>query len=289
VERKIFKSEHQQDEFDKYGYVVVPFLMEEELRDLKSEFQKLEPSDNFFPKPGPINQSEYHCTFLDDNLEYKKQANDLIRKIFGPGIEKYLADYKILTGNFYVKQPNMGIFEIHQNWPTTQDLDVTTLTIWSPLHDTNVENGTLHLVPGSHKLFPYIENLYYPAFFKEFEEELIREHLIPIELKEGEAIIFCDTLIHWSPKNKSESPRIAVQIETIPKEESPVFYYYDSNNPDQFEMYHTPPEFFETNTIQAFMKKPKGLEFVGRKENPNREISYMEFLELIKSRQKDFA
>jgi len=283
MKNQIFKDLEHQEFYDKNGYIVVDMLSEAEMTKIKEDFSKLKPSDNFVSSANSINKNNYHCTFLDTDKDYKKEVARVIAENFDKKLEKYLVDYKILTANFYVKQPNKGNFEIHQNWPTLEKLDETSLTIWAPLHDTFKKNGTIHVVPGSHKLFDYIETVHTPGFFKNYEKELIENDLIPLELKEGQAVIFCDTLIHWSPINNDVKPRIAIQIETIPKQEQGIMYYYDKDL-EKFAMYAVDKNFFIENTVEIFFSKPTNLKLIGYKENPNKNVDYAEFKRLVKEK-----
>ena len=132
-------------------------------------------------------------------------------------------------------------------------------------------------------MFDYIETVHTPGFFKNYEKELVENDLIPLELKEGQAVIFCDTLIHWSPINNDVKPRIAIQIETIPKQEQGIMYYYDKDL-EKFAMYAVDKNFFIENTVEIFFSKPTNLELIGYKENPNKNVDYAEFKRLVKEK-----
>lgn len=76
----------------------------------------MRPDDNFAP------DARNHCSFLDTNLEYKRQTHGVIQQAFGGHIQDVLHEFRLLNGNFYVKPPGTGEFQVHQNWPAVTDL-----------------------------------------------------------------------------------------------------------------------------------------------------------------------
>jgi hypothetical protein len=282
--RKVFLIEEDNQIFLEKGFVKKQLLSGPELEYLSKALPELTPNDKFDPTVNPTNDfnlSSYHCTFLDDNITYKRAVDDLIRNVFSGLIHQHLDNYSILTSNFYVKPPGKGLFQIHQNWPTLQNLDLTTVTIWVPLHDTDASNGTLHVVEGSHKMVGDIAAVGAVPYFSNIEDLLIAEYLKPIPLKAGECLIFCDSLIHWSPQNNSDQPRIAIQIEAIPTEEQAVLYYFNPERPEVFEVFEVNSSFFIENSIEAVINRPTGLKSLGTIKNNNRILDHAEFKEKL--------
>lgn len=281
--RPILHDPALEEELLETGYVKVPFLDADELATTTAELDRLRPDDGFEPDGTGLNRSTYHCTFLDTNHEYKQQAQELITRVFQPKIDEVVVDYRILTGNFYVKMPGKGRFQIHQNWPTTQDLSITTLTVWCPFHDTDEANGTLRIVPGSHKIVPDVSTPQRPPFFAGFEDELIDHHLVPMCLRGGEALIFDDSLVHWSSENVSDAPRRAVQIETVPAEVPAVLYHLDDYGPEpQWELYEVDDRFFIDHSIDQVIGRPNDLHRIALADYVNRDLTEAEFTDLLR-------
>ena len=95
----------------------------------------------------------------------------------------------------------------------------------------------------------------------------------------GEAIIFDDSLIHWSARNASDQPRVAIQALCVPRDATPVFFAKADDS--RFELIRTDSEFFLTNgpsDLQTRQARWKGLGFV---ESLNRPISEEEFATLL--------
>lgn len=249
--RNILFNDYDQEELINKGYIIKPFISSEECASLLDKFLQLNPNDKFAPSGNEnFTRSTIHTTFLDTNEDYKRKADELIREVFSSHIESLLNNYKILTGNFFVKPSGRGKLDIHQNWSFLQDVNDTTLTVWCPLVDVNELNGTIQLVEGSHKITPNIVTPNCPPAYNGLEEIIVNNYSKPISLKAGDCLIFDDNIIHWSGKNKSSSPRYVVQILCIPIESKPVFYYLDPTTPEKgFEVLEMDKDFFIENSI----------------------------------------
>jgi hypothetical protein len=275
--RSFFYDEAYENQLIEKGWVRSPMLSPDEVKEILDGIEKLRPNDGFTPDGlGQFNFT-YHCTFLDTNVEYKRAASDLMRRVFTPHIEKILVNYEILNCNFYIKPPGRGEFQIHQNWPALADMNDTTMTIWCPLVDADETNGTLEVVEGSHKVVPDIAGPTAEPFFKDFQDELVEKYLKKIPVKAGDALIFDDSLIHWSAVNSSDQPRYAIQILCVPKDATPVFFYQDQSAPDRWEVLEVDSDFFIEHTIMDFLARPAELKSLGFIPNENRVLTEEEF------------
>ena len=285
--KKIFSSQQLQDDFYDNGFVEIGPLDTTDIDKLVSGYNDLRPDDKFDPEVNnvnPYNTSTYHCTFLDTNINYKKQVQALIRKNITHYVEKYLIDYKILQASFYVKPPHKGEFQIHQNWPCLMDDRQTSLTLWIPLISTNEQNATVCFVKGSHKIFNNIESPNVPPFFENYKKQLIKKYLKPYPVKAGKALLFCDSIIHYSGINLSHTPRVAIQVTLIPVNSETVLYYIDKNDPSsKVEIFKVDPNFFIVNSIDSAINRPDQCELIDKIKNPNEEVP----LETFKYRLKN--
>jgi hypothetical protein len=276
MKRPIFKKEAHNKTYLEKGFICENLLNSDEVQSTLNQLLALKPDDNYAPnRPGVSN---YHCTFLDTNESYKRATNRLFKELFNPLIEKLFVDYHVWNANFYVKPPGAGKFEIHQNWTHVKDESTTSFTIWCPLVDTTITNGTIMLVKGSHKILPDIATMDVPYYFADFEPLLLSDYLEPIPCKAGDCVIFEDGVIHFSDKNLSDSPRYALQILIGPKEEKPVYYYYNEKQPDLgFEMFEITDDFFMKNSYLTFKNRPDSQQSIGFVSNNNKKITVEEF------------
>lgn len=100
----------------------------------------------------------------------------------------------------------------HQDWRYGQG-SLNAVTLWTPLVDATVENGTIDVMPGSHVLgYLEVEELSNPRRFSILPERLPDLPALPAELAFGETIVFSQLLVHRSGFNSSALPRISVQL-----------------------------------------------------------------------------
>ncbi len=276
--RKILKDDHLQKAFQHSGYVQVPMLEEAEVAALLSRMATLSPDDSFAPTNG---FATYHCSFLDSSKQYKRKAFELMKETFTPVQERYLEGYTIISCNFYVKPPGRGELQIHQNWPAIPDINDTTVTIWCPLVDATIRNGTIQVVAGSHKILPHIEAPGSPGYFDRFQREMIDKYLRPMPMPAGQGLIFDDSLVHYSADNLSDQPRIAVQILCVPADATPVFFLLSGKKGEQFEMIHADEEFYLQTQPNELGQRQPGWKSEGFVPNKNRVITEQEFGKLL--------
>lgn len=99
----------------------------------------------------------------------------------------------------------------HQDWRYGQG-SVNAVTIWTPLRDVTVENGTIDVMPGTHML-GYLETteLSNPRRFSIVDPRIDNLPYQPAELALGESILFSQMLVHRSGFNRSGRARVTVQ------------------------------------------------------------------------------
>lgn len=248
--RKVFKSHELQKEFDKNGFVQVPFISHEKVERLKALFFETLPKSGGQIKPEEVSTAgvteiTYDFTFIDKNPEYKRLVFDIITKEFAPEVEKLLANYKPIIANYIRKKPEGGgEVPVHQNWAFVEERKYTSVSIWCPLVDSFRENGTLEVVPGSHKRFGEYRGPMVPWELDNIKSDLIEKYLQPLDTKAGNAVILDDSLVHYSRPNKTLGLRIAIQLILIPAEVPSVHYHLDYQKPDEIKVWEVDKEFY---------------------------------------------
>lgn len=280
--RSTLRDSQLEAEFQRQGYVVVDLFSEDEADAFLDEVCSLQPDDGFRPDGTGLNLSEYHCTFLDTSHAYRAASARLIEERFADPLRALLPDHRLLLSNLYVKQPGTGRFEVHQNWQTTADVNDVTVTAWCPLVDASPGNGTICVVPGSHKLVPAIEAVSTPKYYERFYDQLIEEWLQPITLRRGQCLLFDDTLLHWSDENASDQPRWAVQIDLVPDTADAVVYWLNHDaHPPRFEVYAADSSFYETADVTVLREGPRHLPPRGLRPYTDLRISEDDFRYLM--------
>lgn len=195
---KVFRDDAHQQQFERDGFILLPFYKPEEIRELTALYHRLHPKDEigFFPS-----------TFSKDK-NYRTVADEEIRRIGSRAMEYYLQDVKVMCGSFIVKSPvPESAMCVHQDMTLVDESKYTGINIWVPLIDLNDENGTLEALPGSHRIFPTYRGSTVPGIYDESSEE-IKKYLVKLYPKAGEAIFFDQSIIHYSDANRSDQTRI---------------------------------------------------------------------------------
>lgn len=232
MNRRVLNDDKLEQEFQEQGYVQIPFISPEEVAILKQKFFEL------LPKSGgnitvadleiPSHEISYDFTFIDKNIEFKQAVYDVITTYFQPHVKKWLADYRPIIANYIRKKTATGEVPLHQNWAFVNERKCTSVSIWCPLVDSNEENGTLQVVPRSHKRFGVNRGPMVPWELDSIKEEIIQKSLVPMNLKAGNAVILDDSIVHYSAVNKTDNLRLAIQLILIPAEEKSIHYHMNS-------------------------------------------------------------
>ncbi len=230
--RNTFIDQELEERFQKDGYVEVPFLTSEEVEMLKAYyFDTLNESGGRLGPEDEKHQSSqeitYDFTFIDKNSDYKQQVFDMITNAFANRVDDYLDKYKPMIANFIRKKEDGGEVPLHQNWAFADEHKCATVSIWCPLVDSNKENGTLEVVPGSHKRYGEVRGPMIKSELAGIHSEIIDKYMQPVATKAGNAVILDDSIVHYSSPNQTDGLRLAIQLILIPKEEKSIHFHMD--------------------------------------------------------------
>ncbi len=238
--KRVFKDPKMQAEFEENGYVIVPYYTKEEVDYLLKTYRELHPKDEegFFPS-----------TFSKDK-NYRIFADEEIRKTGNRSIKKYLIDYKIVCGSYIVKSPGENsIMDVHQDMTLVDEREFTGINIWCPLVDLTDDNGLLFALPKSHRIFPTYRGSSVPNFYGNVYDK-IKELSTPLYLKAGQAVIFDQSILHWSKPNLSKAVRPVTNTYFTHKDATFRICYYDKNiEPNKVEVFEQ-DDTFMTNFEQ---------------------------------------
>jgi hypothetical protein len=229
----IFKDHQMQSLFDKQGFVIVDFLPDSDVKELDRLFDELHPS---LPGGGFVSGS------YSNDLEYKKKASEHIVSVFSSHYERIFQDYQPFGAAFLYKLPSENSeLGIHQDWTIVDEEKYVALNCWIPLTDINEHNGALHVLPGSHyPNNPTLRAPTIPFFFRGNEADMI-ESAIPIYVKAGQAVILNQSVIHYSPSNRSGKIRKAITA-GVKTQDAPMIFHYKAVE-DKVERFEMPEDF----------------------------------------------
>jgi phytanoyl-CoA hydroxylase len=126
---------------------------------------------------------------------------DLVEAILGPNIELFI------NGQCLYKEPVGGHPKhLHQDASYFEHRYEGPVGVLSYVVDTDLVNGALHVVPGSHRLgtLPHVDTFSHLGLE---EKEWPWERALPIVGQAGDSIFFHVRCIHGSKENHSDQPR----------------------------------------------------------------------------------
>jgi len=236
--RQYFKNSELNTVMEKKGFVVLPFLNNEELTSLQTAFNNI-PTEE-------INQ--FYATAHHLDIGFRKKMSDLIMQNLHRALNEYMIHMDLLGGSYIAKPPNYEqVLQPHQDWNIVDESSFRSFNIWIPLIDLNPENGAIMVMPGSHRWIDTYRHSSIPCAFSQVHSLLLK-NMQTLYLKAGEALIYDHRLIHASHENKSEEVRVACASGIKPKEADMLFYW---NNNGTIEEYESNAAFFMNENVFA--------------------------------------
>jgi len=224
---KILKDPVLQQRFETLGYVTLPLLGRDEIKELTQYYLGRTGG-------GQVKNSPYGMwvSIHDwDNVEFKRESMSLIHNVTMPRLREFFVDCKPHLGSYLVKVPNPKSFTFpHQDWTFVDNEkmdDLCSLTVWITLTDVDVEGGTLGFIKGSPTFFPNAVGSPSPAIttITRGHEPLLFEYLSYQPVKAGDALAFNNKTIHAAMPNSTNQQRVALGIGLTPTE-AVLYHYY---------------------------------------------------------------
>jgi ectoine hydroxylase-related dioxygenase (phytanoyl-CoA dioxygenase family) len=228
----IFQNTDLQKQFNRDGYLVLPWLSQAETQKLREVYASL-----------CINNPEgFHSTSFLADTALKKKINEAVESIFDKNIHETFSEIKKLGASFLTKPPGeKGEMPVHQDWTIVDETNYCSVTIWVALEDITEQNGAMQVLPGSHL---FSQTLRAPTLETDYAhlQDYLRTKMITISMKAGEAIIFNHALFHASLINKTDKPRLAVTYGLIPDKAQ--LSLYIKTEPGKAARYEMPDDMF---------------------------------------------
>ncbi len=224
----VFKDEKMQAAFEELGYVVIDYYNKEEMAYLEELFYQYHKKEDL---------TGFYSGTFSPNQAFRVAADKAIRAKGSRSINQYLKDYKIIYGWYIVKAPDeKSEMSVHQDMTLVDESEFTGINIWSPLLDLNEHNGPLMVLDGSHRICPTYRGGTIPGIYENTWEDIIKL-MKPIYLKKGQAIVFDQSILHYSPANISKEVRVVTNTYLTHKDARFVTAYRNPDNLNQIEVY----------------------------------------------------
>lgn len=288
----IFKSKEHQEFFEKEGYLCLPLLNAEEVNELKDFYQSL----------GIKDEKDYGFIVSMDDLspDQSRKVREKIWSTILPKFDQYLENYKPFVASYVSKESNpKGVVPAHQDWSFVdkEDEGFCSITCWTALVDTHLDNGCMGVIKGSHKLMQNHRPSPSPQTPVPLGEHMfsIFPYLTTLEMKAGEVLFFDNRTFHASPPNTTNEIRLAAGVGITQKDAQLVHYHLKPDgNKDTLQKFKIDEEFFLKYTNASLAKMYDNGETIEDYELLEEvpytydQFSSEELVELIKASGNDF-
>ncbi|MCF8463358.1 MAG: phytanoyl-CoA dioxygenase family protein [Flavobacteriales bacterium] len=213
---QVFTDKQLQRHFDDFGFVRINLLNLEETEELLNSYEAL-------PRP---RESGFHCTMFSPDADLKTSVDSIIKNALVEKLKPHFKQHTALYGNFMVKEPGEeSDWFVHQDWTYVDEAQHVSVAVWVPLVDLTEKNGVLCVVPGSQKIPNTVRGPGVHDPWTDLHQVIKEEYHEKVFLKAGEAIVWHHRLVHFSPPNMSDEPRIAATLICTPTN-VPVYHYW---------------------------------------------------------------
>lgn len=223
----LFPTEALNQLLAQQGYVIFDFLEPDAITRLK----------DYFYQHHPDSPDKFYASAHVSDTDFRKAMNAEIQSVFQPYLDQYLNKLQALGGSFIAKpKGNRGILPPHADWNISDEREFRSFNLWVPLVDTSPENGAVYILPDSHRWFDSFRGPGIPNCFQPVINE-IWDHMVPLNMKAGQALLYDHRLVHGSPQNQTDTLRLACVYGIIPagaemryyRQEGPLLNSYRSN------------------------------------------------------------
>lgn len=236
--KKFFKNPAHQEFYEKNGYVKIQILDAQDLETLWKLYRAL---------PAPIADLGFHTSLFYQNMEPRLQANEVITSVLWKKVEPLMENCRKIMGSFLTKEKGeSGEVFIHQDWTFVDEENGNrSFNVWCPIMETNAANGNLHVLQGSHKLplLPRVAPNPYSPYMNPKCIEFIHRHSVAVPTNAGEAIIYDNTLIHFSPPNTTNEPRVVAGLMVVPQD-AQMLLLTGTNDSFAYKKYYVKDDFY---------------------------------------------
>lgn len=254
---QLFQSVEVQNEFSKNGFVHLKNVLPKDIiSELMVVFNNVKEHQEYQKTDYFINSVAFQSN------DIKKYTREEVSKLIRKELNTFLLAEKLrfpISVGFCINPANsVRGSRAHQDPNLVDETNAYSLVLWIPLVNSNLENGCLHLLQGSHLWGNHIRSNYHVNWkFDEFVDNIIQENLEPIETNVGDIIIFDPALIHASSINKTNEDRVAIQISTIPNSQKLVNVVQENKLPFPIAKYFNIDEAYFTNESVVFHPSEK--------------------------------
>lgn len=246
---ELFHDERINEELSRVGYSIVGPTLDQGTIDTLSKFY-LDMMERF---PVDLVNDTWFTTGSVEDPRIRNEVFNQVGSLVKPSIRELVIDSaQLLAGHFHVNPVSaQGGLGPHQDVGMLDEQIFSSVNGWIPLVDSKLSNGTLHLVPGSHRFGNFDRSLTIPWAYHGLHD-LFWEFAQPVEVQAGELLVFDTAMVHCSSTNRSTSDRVAINCLILPeKAHLRQLVPVEASESDMIEIYDIESEFYLNHGVTS--------------------------------------
>ncbi len=156
--------------------------------------------------------------YMRPDRSVMRRLAEALEPVWATHLPRVFVGHRAVMSTFVVKHPGhlSGMF-LHEDRSYVDERRARAHSVWIPLCDVGPDrgNGGLEIVPGSHRLVTGLGGSHTPDLFRPYERHL-RERLVPVSARAGDAVVYDTRTLHASGPNLGERPRVALVCAVAP-------------------------------------------------------------------------
>ncbi len=209
VQPSLFADERLQAHYDEEGWARFPLVPEDLVEDLRERCLALYPAG----------RSGITFANVDDDRRFVLAVHEMMGPIWREHLAGVMPGQRVVFTTCVVKHPDEGsLMSSHEDGTFVEEAQHRSATLWLPLVDCREEdrNGMIQVIPRSHRIARTYAGTNVPEWHRPHREFLTR-HLQPVPTRAGECVVWDSRLLHGSPANRSDAPRVALIAALAPE------------------------------------------------------------------------
>lgn len=231
------------------GFVTLPLISAARAEAIRARYEEL----------GPPPGTGFVADLNIKDADYRRAADALISQELDDLASALFVDHEPFLRSFLCKHPGADSdLYLHRDWMYVDEREgEETFVTWVALTDIDGHQGQLRVLRGSHRLDHDLRGTdLNPPWMR--HQEVLRERLLDVPVRAGEAIVFNNSLLHGSHANHGTHPRLAAAVGVHRRGVPLVHFRRDADG--SAVRYDVDPGFFLTYSPGELIGAPPALE-----------------------------
>lgn len=208
------------EELEHRGYTTIGLVNRRQLRGLARTWRKL----------AVARDENYYASSVHAERSVARAVDQELKSSLDAHLDRLLPASDSFLAAFISKGAHGGHVDLHPDWTYCDERIGRAYVFWCPLVDTDAANGTMQVLPGTHRALTGLRGSGdFPSPIAELDDTTVAEHTVSVPLEAGEAIVWDAALVHGSGPNTTDDPRPAVAIARAPADADLYHFHIDDD------------------------------------------------------------